>query len=548
MRLRGAMERAEVERDTVRERADAEADGRIREGRENEDVRLRELRVQGDAARDAAVASVAAAVAGVVSMLKDDDAMRRLVMALALVVLAFFASREGATYVRMALLQYLSRPRLLREVLRAAASSSADQASVEDEEHEDAAVLEPETRRRLLELTTTAASARCSGAPFRNALFYGPPGTGKTMAARGLARASGLDCAIMTGGDVLPLGGDAVTQLHAVFNWAKRSRRGLLLFIDEADSFLASRGGPSSAAAAAAASLQSSSPSVSLSATSSEGTVAALNALLYHTGEQSSDFMLVLATNRPDALDEAVLNRMDESIAFSMPAAAERRRILMRHVEKYVGYIPERDVDVSDGQSGVRSVPAWSEAWPVRAPRESSWYCSQLRLLRNACFGEKALAVVGSRIVDGDFLRLTYERFRKSGARAVRLTGFGAATISEAVSITEGLSGRELAKACSAVQCRVFLNAAAARRMSRQRTDSIEKRGTQKHNHHKRAPAADEKKRYGESTLSSTEFLDVLRLKRAEHNTRARNFGMQCPAHIRSDSKTNGEESSCRGS
>jgi ATPase family AAA domain-containing protein 3A/B len=37
-------------------------------------------------------------------------------------------------------------------------------------------------------------------------LLYGPPGTGKTMAAKRLARYSGLDYALMTGGDVAPLG------------------------------------------------------------------------------------------------------------------------------------------------------------------------------------------------------------------------------------------------------------------------------------------------------------------------------------------------------
>jgi len=37
-----------------------------------------------------------------------------------------------------------------------------------------------------------------------------------------------------------------------------------------------------------------------------------INTFLYHTGEQSNRFMLVLATNRPEDLDEALLDRMDE--------------------------------------------------------------------------------------------------------------------------------------------------------------------------------------------------------------------------------------------
>ena len=45
----------------------------------------------------------------------------------------------------------------------------------------------------------------------------------------------------MTGGDVGPLGPDAVTQLHKLFDWSETSGKGVLLFIDEADAFLGKR-------------------------------------------------------------------------------------------------------------------------------------------------------------------------------------------------------------------------------------------------------------------------------------------------------------------
>ena len=51
---------------------------------------------------------------------------------------------------------------------------------------------------------------------------------------------------------------------------------------------------------------------------------AAINALLSRTGGQSASFMLVLATNRPQDLDPAVLDRMDEALEFPLPGAAER--------------------------------------------------------------------------------------------------------------------------------------------------------------------------------------------------------------------------------
>ena len=101
----------------------------------------------------------------------------------------------------------------------------------------------------------------------------------------------------MSGGDVGPLGGDAVTQLHKLFDWSENNRRGLLLFIDEADAFLASRS----------------------KSTMSENQRNALNALLYRTGESSRHFMLVMATNRPGDLDNAVTDRVDESLLFDLP-------------------------------------------------------------------------------------------------------------------------------------------------------------------------------------------------------------------------------------
>ena len=47
--------------------------------------------------------------------------------------------------------------------------------------------------------------------------------TGKTLFAKGLAQHSGLDYAILTGGDVAPLGKEAVTELHKVKSKAKQT-------------------------------------------------------------------------------------------------------------------------------------------------------------------------------------------------------------------------------------------------------------------------------------------------------------------------------------
>ena len=45
----------------------------------------------------------------------------------------------------------------------------------------------------------------------------------------------------MTGGDIAPMGREGVTAMHKVFDWASSSKKGVLLFVDEADAFLRKR-------------------------------------------------------------------------------------------------------------------------------------------------------------------------------------------------------------------------------------------------------------------------------------------------------------------
>ena len=56
-----------------------------------------------------------------------------------------------------------------------------------------------------------------------------------------LAKHSNMDYAIVTGGDVAPMGREGVTAVHKLFDWSSSSNRGVLLFVDEADAFLRKR-------------------------------------------------------------------------------------------------------------------------------------------------------------------------------------------------------------------------------------------------------------------------------------------------------------------
>ena len=190
------------------------------------------------------------------------------------------------------------------------------------------------------------------------------------MVAKRLAYHSGLDFAIMSGADVAPLGSRAVTEIHDIFAWANSSSKGLILLIDEADAFLASRG----------------------KANMSEDLRNALNAILFHTGTQSDKFMLILATNRPGTcgsgrlivllcllpfveltafplfpppsplppspdtgdLDAALTNRIDETQEFGLPGLAERQCLVFLYFARYVsGDIAVRAKETRAAQEAV---------------------------------------------------------------------------------------------------------------------------------------------------------------------------------------------------
>lgn len=68
----------------------------------------------------------------------------------------------------------------------------------------------------------------------------------------------------------------------------------------------------------------------------SEAQRSALNALLFRTGDQSRDVVLVLATNRPGDLDSAITDRIDEVIEFPVPREEERFKLLNLYLNKYL--------------------------------------------------------------------------------------------------------------------------------------------------------------------------------------------------------------------
>ena len=316
-----------------KKRIEAEMVAKAAQEKLNEEMELNRLKMQSRLDTDRMITGIKTISNQVSMVLKEIISQPKQVAMIAaiivVVIVLYYLVKESMKLLRQLVQSRLGRPSLVREtsyqwsVLPNFILTFLDPPEKLDssrkrlEEEFKNIILSKEDKERVLNLALATRNTRQSGAPYRHVLLHGPPGTGKTLAAKRLAASSGMDYAIMSGGDVGPLGEDAVSQLHGLFRWAERSRKGLLVFIDEAEAFLSAR------------------TALVESDSGSEVHVRnALNALLYQTGTPSRSFMLVLATNRPQDLDTAVLDRMDVSIPIRLPELPQRVALVRLYMKK----------------------------------------------------------------------------------------------------------------------------------------------------------------------------------------------------------------------
>ncbi|CAH2103508.1 unnamed protein product [Euphydryas editha] len=329
-----AMRRATIEHEMeLREKnklkaIEAEARARAKADRENRDITLEQIKLKAAENRTTILESIQTAGnvigTGLNALVTDWDKTLAAAGGLSLLALGVYTAK-GATSVTARFIEArIGKPTLVNETSRFSLLEAVkhpiltmSRAIANFRKPSDAlagVVLSPNLEKRLRDIAIATKNTKVNKGFYRNLLMYGPPGTGKTLFSKKLAKHSGMDYAIMTGGDVAPMGKHAVAAIHKMFDWANTSRKGVLLFIDEADAFLHKRS----------------------SAQISEDLRAALNAFLYRTSDQSSRIMLVLASNTPQQFDSAINDRLDKMIEFGLPGLEERERLIRLYFDKFV--------------------------------------------------------------------------------------------------------------------------------------------------------------------------------------------------------------------
>lgn len=175
--------------------------------------------------------------------------------------------------------------------------------------------------------------------PPKGVLLYGPPGTGKTLLARAVAASLGVNfLKVVSSAIVDKYIGESARIIREMFGYAKEHEP-CVIFMDEIDAIGGRR--------------------------FSEGTSAdrEIQRTLMELLNQMDGFdylgqtKIIMATNRPDTLDPALLRpgRLDRKIEIPLPNEVGRMEILKIHLEKVskqgeIDY--EALVKLTDGTNG----------------------------------------------------------------------------------------------------------------------------------------------------------------------------------------------------
>ncbi|MFF3513087.1 ATP-dependent zinc metalloprotease FtsH [Streptomyces sp. NPDC002573] len=175
----------------------------------------------------------------------------------------------------------------------------------------------------------------------RGVIMVGPPGTGKTLFARAVAGEADVPFLSVTGSAFVEMFvGVGASRVRDLFDEA-RKRGPSIIFIDEIDAVGARRAGTGRIGG-------------------NDEREQTLNQLLAEMDgfDQSTGIVVLAATNRPEALDPALLRpgRFDRQVTVPLPNQAERAAILRVHARGKT-LAPDVDLDIV-----ARATPGFSGA------------------------------------------------------------------------------------------------------------------------------------------------------------------------------------------
>lgn len=182
----------------------------------------------------------------------------------------------------------------------------------------DEVIAPPEVRESLISLTTLSLQhpkafsyGVLSRERIHGCLLYGPPGTGKTLMAKALAKGSGANMLEISAASINDMWvGNSEKNVRAVFSLARKMSP-MVVFLDEADALLGSRGRQ----------------------TVRGGQRETINQFLREwdgltNALSTQQIFVMVSTNRPQDLDEAVLRRLPRRILVDLPLKEGRLAIL----------------------------------------------------------------------------------------------------------------------------------------------------------------------------------------------------------------------------
>lgn len=141
-------------------------------------------------------------------------------------------------------------------------------------------------------------------------IFWGPPGTGKSLNATKIAKETGMDFVILTAASLFQFKEKASNELDKLWAWGTKSKKGLIVLIEEIDALVANRD------------------------KLGEVNEKTLLHLLQLLGTRNQKILAIGTTNRRENLDVAIYRRFDKFIEMGLPDIAMRKKLLVHYIQK----------------------------------------------------------------------------------------------------------------------------------------------------------------------------------------------------------------------